>query len=55
MTNVFLSFLETSISISLIIAVLLLITPFLNKQYAVKWKYRMTGQPAFEAETRIAY
>lgn len=39
MTNVFLSFLEISIPISLIIAVLLLLTPFLNKRYAAKWKY----------------
>lgn len=39
MTNMFLSFLEISIPISLIIAVLLLFTPFLNKRYAAKWKY----------------
>lgn len=39
MTNVFLSFLEISIPISFIIAVLLLLTPFLNKWYAAKWKY----------------
>ncbi|MDE5801530.1 MAG: M56 family metallopeptidase [Lachnospiraceae bacterium] len=39
MTNVFLSFLEISIPISLIIVVLLLLTPFLNKRYAAKWKY----------------
>ncbi|MDE7436019.1 MAG: M56 family metallopeptidase [Lachnospiraceae bacterium] len=39
MTNMFLSFLEISIPISLIIAVLLLLTPFLNKRYAAKWKY----------------
>ncbi len=39
MTNVFLSFLEISIPISLIIAVLLLLAPFLNKRYAAKWKY----------------
>ncbi len=39
MTNVFLSFLEISIPISFIIAVLLLLTPFLNKRYAAKWKY----------------
>lgn len=39
MTNVFLSFLEISIPISVIIAVLLLLTPFLNKRYAAKWKY----------------
>lgn len=39
MTNVFLSFLEISIPVSFIIAVLLLLTPFLNKRYAAKWKY----------------
>lgn len=39
MTNMFLSILEISIPISLIIAVLLLLTPFLNKRYAAKWKY----------------
>lgn len=39
MTNMFLSFLEISIPISFIIAVLLLLTPFLNKWYAAKWKY----------------
>lgn len=39
MTNVFISFLEISIPISFIIAVLLLLTPFLNKRYAAKWKY----------------
>lgn len=38
-TNIFLAFLEISISISLIIALLLLLTPFLNKRYAAKWKY----------------
>lgn len=36
MTNLFLSFLEISILISFIIAVLLLLTPFLNKRYAAK-------------------
>ena len=35
----FLSFLEISIPISLIIALLLLFTSFLNKRYAAKWKY----------------
>ena len=39
MTNAFLSFLETSIVISIIIVLLLLLTPFLNKRYAAKWKY----------------
>ncbi|MBD5532776.1 MAG: M56 family metallopeptidase [Lachnospiraceae bacterium] len=39
MTNVFLSFLETSIVISIIIVLLLLLTPVLNKRYAAKWKY----------------
>ena len=39
MTNMFLSFLEISIPISLIIVLLLLLTPVLNKRYAAKWKY----------------
>lgn len=39
MTNIFLSFLGISIPISLMIALLLLLTPFLNKRYAAKWKY----------------
>ena len=38
-TNLFLSVFNISISIGLIIALLLLITPFLNKRYASKWKY----------------
>ena len=41
MTNIFLSYLEISIPISFMIAVLLLLTPFLNKRYAAKWKYRI--------------
>lgn len=36
--NAFLSFLEISISASLIIVLLMLLTPFLNKRYATKWK-----------------
>lgn len=39
MTNIFLTVMEISISISLLIAVLLLFTPLLNKRYAAKWKY----------------
>lgn len=39
MTNLFLAVFEISISISALIAVLLLLTPFLNRRYAVKWKY----------------
>lgn len=39
MTNVFLAFLEISASTSLVITVLILVTPFLNKRYAAKWKY----------------
>ena len=39
MTNVFLAFLEISASTSLVITVLLLVTPLLNKRYAAKWKY----------------
>ena len=39
MTDVFLSFLEIAIPISFIIALLLLLTPFLNRRYAAKWRY----------------
>lgn len=39
MTNLFLAVFENSISISILIVVLLLITPLLNKRYAAKWKY----------------
>lgn len=39
MTNIFLSFFEMSVSISFIIAALILLTPFLSKRYAAKWKY----------------
>lgn len=38
-TDIFLSFLEISISVSLIIVLLMLLAPFLNKRYAAKWKY----------------
>lgn len=38
-TNIFLSFFEISVSISLIIAVLLLLKSFLNKRYDAKWLY----------------
>ncbi len=40
-TNLFLSIFAISISISPVIIFLLLFTPFLNKRYAVKWKYLM--------------
>lgn len=39
MTHVFLSVLEISVSVSLIAAALLLLSPFLNRRYAAKWKY----------------
>ncbi|MDE7321183.1 MAG: M56 family metallopeptidase [Lachnospiraceae bacterium] len=39
MTGIFLLFLESSISVGLIAAGLILLTPFLNKRYAAKWKY----------------
>ena len=39
MTHLFLSVLEISISVSLIVLVLLVAAPFLNKRYAAKWKY----------------
>lgn len=39
MTHLFLSVLEISISVSLIVLVLLAAAPFLNKRYAAKWKY----------------
>lgn len=39
MTNIFLSVFEISVSVSILIAVLLLLTPLLNKRYAAKWKY----------------
>lgn len=39
MTSFFLAVMEVSISISPIIAALLLLSPFINRRYAVKWKY----------------
>lgn len=39
MGNLFLSILGISVSTGLIVAGLILLTPFLNKRYAVKWKY----------------
>ncbi|MDE6661796.1 MAG: M56 family metallopeptidase [Lachnospiraceae bacterium] len=39
MTNIFLSFFEISLSISLIVVALILLTSLLNKRYAAKWKY----------------
>ncbi len=38
-TNLFLSILEISISVGLIVLALILLSPFLNKRYAAKWKY----------------
>lgn len=38
MTDAFLSILEISASVSLVVLVLLLLGPFLNKRYASKWK-----------------
>lgn len=39
MTNMFLSFLGISISISFMIILLIILGPFLNRRYAAKWKY----------------
>lgn len=39
MTKTFLSVFEISTSISLMVAALILLTSFLNKRYAAKWKY----------------
>lgn len=39
MTSIFLDIFESSISISILIAALIMLTPFLNKRYAAKWKY----------------
>lgn len=38
-TNLFLNVISITISTSLIIILLLILAPFLNKRYAVKWKY----------------
>ena len=38
MTNIFLAVLEISIPISLVIAVLILFSPLINRRYAAKWK-----------------
>ncbi len=38
MTDVFLTVFEISVSISILIAVLVLLSPFLSKRYAAKWK-----------------
>lgn len=40
-TNIFLNIIAISISTSLIIILLLVLAPLLNKRYAVKWKYLM--------------
>lgn len=39
MTSIFLLILGISVSVGLIVIVLILLTPFLNKRYATKWKY----------------
>lgn len=39
--NLFLSVLEVSLSSSVVIILLLFLAPFLNKRYAIKWKYRI--------------
>ncbi len=39
MTDLFLSVLGTSASVSVLIVLLFLLSPFLNKRYAAKWKY----------------
>ncbi len=38
-TDLFLSVLETSLSVSLIIALMLLLSPFFDRRYAAKWSY----------------
>ena len=38
-TNLFLSFFEISVSVSILVVVLILFTSFFNKRYAAKWKY----------------
>lgn len=37
--NLFLSIIESSVSTSIVVLVLLLLSPILNKRYAIKWKY----------------
>ena len=39
MTDIFLSFLGISVSVSLIVAALVVLAPVFNKRYAIKWKY----------------
>lgn len=39
MTTIFLSLFGISVSISMMVLALILLTPFLNKRYAAKWKY----------------
>lgn len=39
MSQLFLTVLEISVSVSLVIAVLLLASPLINRRYAAKWKY----------------
>jgi len=41
MKDIFLSLLEISVPASLVILVLLVLSPYLNKRYAAKWKYLM--------------
>lgn len=37
--SIFLSVFEISVSVSLVVATLILFASFLNKRYAAKWKY----------------
>ncbi len=39
MGNLFLSIFEISASVGLIVMILIILTPFLYKRYAAKWKY----------------
>lgn len=39
MSGIFLTFLGISVSVGVVIAVLVLLSPLLNKRYAAKWKY----------------
>lgn len=41
MKDIFLSLFEISVSASLVIFILLVLSPYLNKSYAAKWKYLM--------------
>ena len=39
MRNLFLTFIEISVSASIVILLLLILAPLLNRQYAAKWNY----------------